>query len=153
MSLRPLNQQTAKSQFRAPLTFTKDEYHQFLKLGGISVGYVIATSEPADIQVSISSLLTFTKDKSQSRALLTFTKDRSRYLLTFTKDKYHQILKLGGVSIGYVIATSEPADSQVSISSLLTFTKDKSQSRTLLTFTKDRSRYLLTFTKDKYHQP
>ena len=49
--------------------------------------------------------------KSQPRALLTFTKDRSRYSSTFTKDEYHQILKLGGVSIGYVIATSEPTDS------------------------------------------
>ena len=85
MSLRPLNQQTAKSQFRAlltftkdrsrySLTFTKDEYHLFFELGGFSTSYVIATSELADSQVSST-------------------------------------IELSGVSIGYVIATSEPADS------------------------------------------
>ena len=58
MSLRPLNQQTAKSQFRALLTSTKDRPHlsilqgPVLKLGGSPTSYVIATSELTDCQVS-----------------------------------------------------------------------------------------------------
>ena len=59
------------------------------------------------------NLLIFTKDKWQTirRPVL--------YLLTFTKDKSRlsvrqRHLEFGGFSIGYVIATSEPADSQVS---------------------------------------
>jgi len=81
-----------------------------LKLGGISIGYVIATSEPADSQVSILSLLTFTKDRSHP------------YSLTLTKGKYLPFspvkanLETGNFSIGYVIATPEPTDSQDSLS-------------------------------------
>jgi len=193
-----------------------------LELGGVSIGYVIATSEPADSQVSTSSLLTFTKDRSRylltftkdkyhlpwawwrlnrlchcdlwtsrqpslnfelvdiykrqvsTSSLLTFTKDRSRYLLTFTKDKYHlpwAWWRLNRLCYCDLWTSRQPSlnfelvdiyKRQVSTSSLLTFTKDRS--RYLLTFTKDksqfwalltskkdRSRYLLTFTKDKYH--
>ena len=89
---------TVISSFLPVKTRPFPKFHYNLELGGVSFGYVISTSEPADSQVSTPSLLTFTKDRSQ-------------YSLTFTKDEYHQILKLGGVSSGYVIATSEPADS------------------------------------------
>ena len=66
------------------------------------------TSEPADSQVSILILLTFTKDKSQFRACWHLQKTG----LTFLSVKNY--FELGGFLIGYVIATSEPTDSQVS---------------------------------------
>ena len=114
------------------------KFRQNLELGGVSIGYVIATSEPADSQVSISSLLIFTKDKSQPWACWHLQKiglDTCWHLQKTSITNF----ELGGFSTSYVIATSELADSQVSTLSLLTFTKD-------------RSRYLLTFIKYKYHQ-
>ena len=64
--------------------------HQNFELGGFSIGYVIATSEPAIAKSHLSV--------RQGLFLC-------HYMTNF---------ELGGFSIGYVIATSEPADSQVS---------------------------------------
>ena len=50
MSLRPLNWQTAKSQFRACWHLQKTSITN-LELGSVSIGYVIATSEPADLSL------------------------------------------------------------------------------------------------------
>ena len=61
------------------------------ELGGFSIGYVIATSEPADSQVS------------------SFSPARTIFFVII-----RQNFELGGFSIGYVIVTSELADSQVS---------------------------------------
>ena len=115
--------------------------HRNLELGGFSTGYVIATSEPADSQVSpfSPSRTTFELVDIYKRQVSSFSPSRTTFklvdiykrqvsvrqgllssLLTFTKDKYSPFsptranLKLGGFSTGYVIATSEPADNQVS---------------------------------------
>jgi len=67
------------------------------ELGGFSIGYVIATSEPTDSQVSsFSPVRTISLSSCPVRHL------------------WMKNFELGGFSIGYVPATSEPTDSQVS---------------------------------------
>jgi len=140
MSLRPLNRKIAKSHLsvrqgllqawwllnrlchcdlwigRLPsLTFSLQGYFE---LGGFWIGYVIATSELADSQVSpfsptrtISSFVA-----SQSVTLLRpLNRQIANSHLSVDKDYF----ELGGFLISYVIATSEPADSQVSLFSLV----------------------------------
>ena len=52
MSLRPLNRQIAKSHLSVRQGLFLCHYMTNFELGGFSIGYVIATSEPADSQVS-----------------------------------------------------------------------------------------------------
>ena len=156
MSLRPLNQQTAKSQLRALLTFTKDrsrylltftkdKYHQFSSL---VASQSVMSLRPLNQQTA----------KSQFLSLLTFTKERSHpYSLTLTKGKYFPFspvranLETDDFSIGYVIATPEPTDSQVSLSNP---TKTMFSSRTRLeirTEVKTKERIFIKFQKDGVH--
>ena len=95
------------------------KFHPNFELGGFSIGYVIATSEPADTQVSPFSptRTTFelsgfsigyviaTSEPADSQAL-SFIPVRTISLSSYDN------FELGGFSIGYVIATSELADSR-----------------------------------------
>ena len=78
--------------------------HQNFELGGFSIGYVIATSEPVDSQVS-----PFSPIRTTFELVDIYKKQVSPFGPTRTT------FDLGGFSIGYVIATSEPASSQVSL--------------------------------------
>ena len=89
-SLRPLNRQIAKSHPSVRQGLFLCHYMTNFELGDFSIGYVIATSEPADSQVSSFSLAS-----------------------TISLSSYDNF-ELDGFLIGYIIATSEPADSQVS---------------------------------------
>ena len=107
MSLRPLNRQIAKSH---PFKFDKD----YFELGGFLIGYVIATSEPTDSQVS-----PFKSDKDYFELggfsigyVIVTSEPADSQVSPFSPTR--TTFELGGFSIGYVIATSEPADSQVS---------------------------------------
>ena len=120
--------------------------YQYFELGGFSTGYVIATSELADSQVSsfsstrtislslvasqsVTSLRSLNREIAKTHPSVWQGLFRAWWLLNqlchcdlwtgrkpslifqFDKNYYFE---LGGFSIGYVIATFEPADSQVS---------------------------------------
>jgi len=102
---------------------------QNFELGGFSIGYVIATSEPADSQVSSFSPARTISLSSYDKILSLVASQSVLLLRPLNRQiaKSHlsvrqglflcilwQNLELGGFLIGYVIATSEPADSQVS---------------------------------------
>ena len=169
MSLRPLNWQIAKSQSRAcwhlqktglthtcwhlqktSITFQSDkDYFELggfsicyviatsepadiqvwpfsptrttFELGGFSIGYVIATSEPADSQVSPFSPTRTTSSLVASQSVMSLrplNRQIAKSHLSVRRGLFlcHYLtnFELGGFSIGYVIATSELADSQVS---------------------------------------
>jgi len=73
------------------------------ELGGFSISYVLVTSEPTDSQVSPFSPV----------GTISLSSCPVCHHVQFVTSEW-QNFELGGFSIGYVLVTSEPTDSQVS---------------------------------------